>query len=136
MKKKIVAASLATLAFGGIGLAACDTGDTGGHKPGGVSKGIGSADATKDVKMGAPQFPYGTVEIPVTVTNHSSKTSDYNIEAAVYDTSGAKVATADTFIEQVEPGGHARDKLIALPSQSVYDGSAKLTTVERTASMP
>ncbi len=132
MKKKIVAASLATLAFGGIGVAACDTGDT-GSKPSSVSQGGAAKSAAEDVKLGDMKTPYGTVEIPVTITNHSSKPSDYSIEATLFNSDGTQVGTADTYVRRVMPHAKAKDKLIAVDANGAV--TFKLTKVERTASL-
>lgn len=131
MKKKFVALGLATAAFTGIGVAACDTDPA--TKPSSVSQGGAAKSAAKDVKLGDMSTPYGTVEIPVTVTNHSSKPSDYSIEASIFNHDGVQVGTATTYIQRVMPHHKAKDKLIAVDANDAI--TYKLTKVERTASL-
>jgi hypothetical protein len=136
MKKKIATTLVAgALTLSGISLAACEVPEDTSKGSGsgqGVSKGLGTKDALKDVKLGKLTTPYGNVEIPVKVTNHSSKASDYSIEATVYDAQGNQVDTATTYIQRVAPGGTASDKLLGMNGQNAE--SYKLTVVDRTAS--
>lgn len=133
MKKKIVALSVAgSILVGGVGLSACETSSDTPKPKQSAAHALGSKDATKDVTLGKMATPYGTIEIPVTVINHSSKASDYNIEATVYDENGTQVDTATTYIQRVQPGGKAHDKLLGTNGDTA--DHYKLTVVDRTAS--
>jgi hypothetical protein len=100
-----------------------------------VSQGVGSKDATKDVTMGEPKVDeYGSVTVPVTVKNHTSKASDYMIEANIFDSNGTQLTTAMGFAWRVAPGDTAKTNLISMVDFGVDDVTAKLTVVERTAS--
>lgn len=134
--KKLLAAGLisgaALFGIGGLAASCGDTGDPPAKKQPGVSREFGSKDASADVKTGDMTSPYGTIEIPVTITNHTSKTSDYHISATVYDANNVQVDTAETFVQNVAPGGKAHDKLIGMNGQNV--DHYKVTVVDRTAS--
>lgn len=134
--KKLLAAGLITgSALFGIGgmAAACNStpSDAPAKKSPGVSREMGSKDASNDVKGGELTTPYGTVEIPVTITNHSSKPSDYHVTATVYDANDTQVDTAETFVQHVAPGGKAHDKLIGMNGSEA--DHYKITVVDRTA---
>lgn len=140
MRFKKTIASL-FIAGSAIGLgAACESVSEDPPKPQGQEqqtpqRGVGSKDASKDVKLGEPELdPYGMVTVPATITNHSSKASDYMLEANVYDGSGAQVSTAMGFAWNVAPGGKAKVTLDSAVDMSVQSVTVKLTTVERTAS--
>ena len=53
---------------------------------------------------------FGLITMPITVTNASSKRSDYNVEGVI-EQGGAKVGDLMAFVENVEPGGKALDKM-------------------------
>lgn len=135
---KIVGASVGIVLAGGIALGACDDGGSSSapSKPekhaSGPAHPMGAKDASKDVKAGDMATPYGTVEIPIKITNHSSKASDYHVEATIYDASGAQVDTALTFVQRVAPGGTAHDKLLGMNGDQA--DHYKITVVDRTAS--
>lgn len=131
----VIAAAIALASVGAI--AACDVTDP-GHatkQSPGVSQGVGSADARKDVITGDPKNEgFGTITIPVTVTNHSGKTSDYSLEANLYDADGVQVGTAFADISRVSSHGVARSKMFGDVSERDVVSSYRLTLVERTAS--
>lgn len=98
-------------------------------------QGVGSKDASKDVKLGEPRVEYGIITIPATITNHSSKPSDYSIEANVFATDGTQLTTAMGFAFSVAPDGKAKVALDgSVPDTSITEVHAQLTMVERTAS--
>lgn len=126
-----------------IALAGCSS--TGGDassgstkKPSsGISKGAGSKDASGDIKVGkgVKDAALGWVSVPVTITNHSSKRSDYFVDLAIESADGAIQYDATTvFAQAVESGQKATEK-----GQFTKDGipaTAKIVvkSVQRTAS--
>ena len=56
----------------------------------GVSRGVGAQDASGDVTLGSWNYDalVGVVKAPVTVTNHSTKRSDYDITLALETADG------------------------------------------------
>lgn len=108
----------------------------------GVSKGIASKDASADVKLGHLKAKkiLGQVSYyyaPVTVTNHSSKRSDYVITVALESANGKKqIDTADVLIQNLEPGQSKSDEGDFLTTDKVPTGAKLvLQEVERTSSV-
>ena len=105
----------------------------------GVSHGIGSQDASGDVKLGgyttdAAQFGH----VAVTITNHSSKRSDYLITVAVESANGhTQYDTADVYVQNLESGQTTSQDGIFVHAPSNPPATAKLVlkSVERTASL-
>lgn len=100
----------------------------------GISRGLGSADATGDIILvkGSLNGAYGIATAKLTITNHSAKRSDYFIEATLLDAAGDNIGTANAFASAVEPGQVAHAELTGS-----YTGKldrAKITQVQRTAS--
>jgi hypothetical protein len=74
---------------------------------GGIDNGIGTASAIKDVVLGsAVTFDgAGLAHLQVTVTNHSSKRSDYDITVAVVSADGKTQYDSDEeFVDSLDPG--------------------------------
>jgi hypothetical protein len=113
---------------------------TSAPKPG-VSKGIASKDASNDVKVGKLKVEggglgFGSVE--VTITNHSSKRSDYAITVALESADGKQqFDTADVFVQNLEPGQSkkAEGEFLELPKKVPASAKLVLQEVERTASL-
>jgi hypothetical protein len=87
-----------------------------------------------DVTLGKPTFDsFGSVTVPVAVTNHSSKTSNYIIEFEVDNAAGIKVGDGLAATNNLTPGQKAQLSGAAMGSG---DGgtSVKLTNVTRYAS--
>jgi hypothetical protein len=108
----------------------------------GVSKGIGSKDASADVKLGKLKAKkiLGQVSyyyVPVAVTNHSSKRSDYLITVALESADGKRqIDTASLLIQNLEPGQSKSDEGDFLTTDKVPHGTKLvLQEVERTASV-
>ena len=105
----------------------------------GVSQGIGSQNASGDVKLGsyttdAAQFGH----VAVTITNHSSKRSDYLITVAVESADGhTQYDTADVYVQNLEPGQTtSQDGIFAnAPTKPPATAKLVLKSVERTASL-
>lgn len=108
----------------------------------GISKGIASKDASADVKIGRLKAKkiLGQVSYyyaPVTVTNHSSKRSDYIITVALESTDGKQqIDTATVLIQKLESGQSKADTADFLTTDKLPKGGGKLVLqeVERTAS--
>lgn len=108
----------------------------------GISKGIASKDASADVKIGRLKAKkiLGQVSYyyaPVTVTNHSSKRSDYVITVALESADGKmQIDTADMLIQNLEPGQSKSDEGDFLTTDKVPAGAKLvLQEVERTSSV-
>jgi hypothetical protein len=105
----------------------------------GVSHGIGSQDASGDVKLGkytADSVGFGHVQ--VTVTNHSSKRSDYLITVALESGNGrTQYDTALVTVQNLEPAQSSNQDGAFVSLTSKPPATAKLTLkeVERTASV-
>ena len=105
----------------------------------GISRGLGTADATADVKIdkgsvsGEDLGGTGVAKATLTITNNSSKRSDYYIEAVLLNAAGENIGTANALVQAVEPGQVAHTEL-----NGTYTGeldSVKITQVQRTASV-
>lgn len=137
MKTKKIVASLAAagaLVMPAVALSACNTEETAKPKQtDGISRGLGTSDAKDDVKFGSLELgTFNDVSIPVRVTNHSSETSNYTIEAKLFDQNGTQVGTAMTYVSDVAPGGKAKDTLLGMaPNAETF----KPSMIERTASV-
>jgi hypothetical protein len=100
----------------------------------GVSKGVGSKDATADVKLGKIAQPdaigvrYGTVHI----VNHSEGISDYYIEVAILDASGTNIGSTIAVADHVKPGQKAKAEIMITEDDAA---SVEITEVQRTASV-
>ena len=99
-----------------------------------IDPGIGSRDASGDVKVGACKTDFGIITCKLTIVNHSDGESDYYIEATIEDSSGAKIGTANTAVTGVEAGQKAYDKLTGTVTGNAKDADVRITTVQRTAS--
>ena len=104
---------------------------------GGVSQGLGSQDASADVgpvTLSAPDA-IGAVYATATVTNNSSKRSDYVIDIAVTSADGAtQIGTTIILVTNLEPGQRTEGK--GLLTETVPAGAvAKVTGVQRNASL-
>jgi hypothetical protein len=99
-----------------------------------ISKGVGSKDATADVKLGKIAQPdaigvrYGTVHI----VNHSDGISDYYIEVAILDASGTNIGWTNAVADHVKPGQKAEVKIMITEDDAA---SVEITEVQRTASV-
>lgn len=104
-----------------------------------VSRGVGSKDASGDVKIGRLTVDkvLGMPKVIVTVTNHSSKRSDYAITLALESADGrTQLDTADVFVQNLEPGQSSRQEGDFFSARRVPTGAmVVLQEVERTASV-
>jgi len=104
--------------------------------PGSVSQGLGANDATGDVVLGTAEVPdaIGVIYLPVTVTNHSEKRSDYYIEIAANDAAGNRVDFGNVLVMGLEPGQSSVEEAMFtndLPAGITF----KVIQVQRTASL-
>jgi len=100
-------------------------------KDSGVSSGLGTKDATADVKVvGITDDPY-LREVELLITNHSSGRSDYYVELSLLDASGTNVGWTNALVQALEPGQKAKAK-----APITDDGAVKVKVheVQRTAS--
>lgn len=103
----------------------------------GVSTGLGSKDASRDIKLGKIDASSGFgIEVPVTATNSSSKRSDYSIDLSLESADGkTQYDTAVAFLQNVEPGQSATDKGIFLKESKLPAGARVVVKeVQRLAS--
>lgn len=110
MNRIILSTAAALLAVSA--LAACDTASSSTPESPSVSQGYGSKDASADVVLGPPTQDgvFGGPSVPVTVTNNSSKPSDYSITVAA-EVGGVRVDTDNMiFVTNLAPGATAEEK--------------------------
>ena len=101
----------------------------------GVSQGLGSQDASGDVTVGALRLDDLGGHVKVTVTNHSSKRSDYDVELASESADGkTQYDTTDAFIDKLEPGQTASTDADFL-SDTPTGALVKVKQVDRLASV-
>jgi hypothetical protein len=103
----------------------------------GTSQGLGAKNASKDVtaikftkddEIGGTYMGHSGV---ISITNHSSKTSDYYIEVSIEDRSGTNVDWSNAVAMKVRPGQSARAEFTVY-NEDAY--KATVTEVQRTAS--
>ena len=142
MKRTMAAACAALFVLAGCSSLATSGGSSGSGGADGtdVSSGLGSKDASGDVKLGAMKLDsIGFVEVAITVTNTSEKQSDYAIDVAVESKDGSQqLCVANAFIEGLNPGQSKKDKAQCFDQVSKADfktAIAKLQTVQRTESL-
>jgi hypothetical protein len=105
----------------------------------GVSKGLGAHDASADVNVGALTWDsnLGAASVPVTVTNQSSKRSDYVITVGL-ETADGKVhlGSGNALVFNLEPGRSAPQTANFLGVSARPPAGAKvvLQLVQRTPS--
>lgn len=127
----------ALLALTACNVKAGDDGTSTKPKSPGVSKGLAGKDATADVKLVScgtyDSTGMGFVQPKLTITNHSTKRSDYYVELGFYDAKGTQLGTANDLVDSVEAGKSATSS-----ATGQADGkwkTCKLLTVQRTASV-
>ena len=100
-------------------------------KDSGVSSGLGTKDATADVKVVGISGNEFLREVELLITNHSSGRSDYYVELSLLDASGTNVGWTNALVQALEPGQKARAKA-PIPDDSAV--KVKVHEVQRTAS--
>lgn len=130
--RKVSALAVATLAVASLAACKPNGGSSSGSSAAGIDKGIGSSDATKDVKIGKSGHDAMGAYFMLKFTNHSSGVSDYYVEWEI-DKGARQVTTGNELVAHLAPGGTAVKKEEAF--QSVPNGATiKLTQVQRTSS--
>jgi hypothetical protein len=132
----VVVIFAASLAGGGNSdTAGPSTGTAAPAADSGVSRGLGGKDATADVRIdkGSASVSYGLVTATLTITNHSSKRSDYYVEATLLNAAGENIGTANALVSSVEPSQVAHAELNGSVTGKLH--SIKITQVQRTASV-
>ncbi len=103
----------------------------------GVDKGIGSNDASADVSgatLAAPDA-IGFRHIEVTVTNNSSKRSNYLIDLSIESANGAtQYDTTIASVNNLEPGQTTVADALSVTKDIPVDAIVKVKTVTRLAS--
>ncbi|HEU4896606.1 MAG TPA: FxLYD domain-containing protein [Actinomycetota bacterium] len=100
-------------------------------KDSGVSSGLGTKDATADVKVVGISGNEFLREVELLITNHSSGRSDYYVELSLLDASGTNVGWTNALVQALEPGQKARAKAPITDDSAV---KVKVHEVQRTAS--
>lgn len=102
-----------------------------------ISRGLGSKDASGDVTIGKPTSDGYTVTAPVTVTNHSSKRSDYFIDISLESKDGkTQYDTTTVFSESVEPGQTAKEDGTFFKATSIPSGAVVVAkSIQRSPSL-
>ncbi|MFJ9178648.1 FxLYD domain-containing protein [Streptomyces sp. NPDC102360] len=90
-----------------------------------------------DIKIGEPTSDgYGSLKAPVTITNHTSKTSDYDIEVEFLDADGNRIETGYALETSVAP-----DQKVSTNADGFTDDApsgtmtVKVLSVDRYASL-
>ncbi|MFD7325627.1 hypothetical protein ACFV9D_31835 [Streptomyces sp. NPDC059875] len=122
----ITLAVLAVLVIGGIVAVTLSVGDPGRDDPDGPAGDVRITSCRVD---SATKWPHADV----TITNRSSKPSDYVIGVEFVVPSGARVAEADLVVDHLAPGQVAQGRAQSL-TQVAGTVECKVTDVTRTAS--
>lgn len=105
--------------------------------PGSVSQGLGANDATADVVFSGPAAApdaIGITYLPVTVTNHSEKRSNYSIEIAANAVDGNRVDFTYVAVMSLDPGQTTTEQAMFtedLPAGTTFH----VIQVQRTAAL-
>jgi hypothetical protein len=106
----------------------------------GVSEGLGANNATGDVAIGklATQADTDISEASVTITNHSSKRSDYFVTVALESSNRkTQIDTSPVFVQNLEPGQSSvqtADFITTLTTPAPAGAKVVLQSVQRTSS--
>ena len=101
----------------------------------GVSQGLGAKDATADVQLSSITFDeIGLGHVTATITNHSADTSDYYIEAGVFNDQGVRIDSGNAYVSHLAPNQVAKQDLTTTVQSSAHPAKVVLTQVQRTSS--
>jgi hypothetical protein len=101
--------------------------------PGQAGGGSKANPAADDVKLGELSFDgFGYASAAVTVTNHSSKASNYQVSVELVDTAGNRVADSFVYVSDLAPG-QSSDEKAAFLKKVPESSTLKLVKVERYA---
>ena len=103
----------------------------------GVSKGLGSADASNEVALTrcALSGLGGTVEISVQITNWSAKRSDYAVSLNVLAADGTQIGNGNVLAMDVAPSTTAVVDGLGSAATGTKVARCVITGVQRTASL-
>jgi hypothetical protein len=140
-RKKRYVLTIAIVALIGFGIANSkgDTSTNSSNPPGvaGVDKGIGSADASADVTgatLGQPDA-IGFRSVTMTVTNNSSKRSNYLIDLSIESPDGAtQYDTTFASVQNLEPGQTTTADALSTTKDVPANAVVTIKTVSRLAS--
>lgn len=76
---------------------------------------------------------YGLADVEVTITNHSSKRSNYTVSLNLLDSSGVKVGEGTAISNNIEAGQSAVESVLASSSGKTF-ATCQVTEVNRFAS--
>ncbi|WP_425826152.1 FxLYD domain-containing protein [Streptomyces fractus] len=90
-----------------------------------------------DIKVGSPTSDgYGGLKAPVTITNHSSDTSDYDVEVEFLDADGNRIETGWLYETSVAPGQKVTSKAEGFTDKAPSGTmTVKVLSVDRYASV-
>ncbi len=114
-----------------------DTVDTSNDTPSGVKSDFSTNDEhppAADVEIVSCKESYGTVNVALRVTNHSSKASDYTISVGVEDNAGTKIGDGFASTSNVNPGQVANVEGFATLTGDPSSFRCLIEEVERFAS--
>jgi ABC-type glycerol-3-phosphate transport system substrate-binding protein len=98
-----------------------------------ITTGLGTKDATADVKLGKSSEEYGITSLPVKIKNNSEKASDYYIEIVAESKDGSeRIDFSNVLVMGLKPGQKATEKAMFtadIPASAVF----VVTEVQRTA---
>jgi hypothetical protein len=97
----------------------------------GISKGLGSKDASGDVKLLSFRHgAYGEYKGTIEIVNHSDGTSDYYIELVILDQDGTNIDWTNAVAEHVRPSQRA---LVRFSTFEKLAHKAVITEIQRTS---
>jgi hypothetical protein len=136
-KKRFIFALLIVVVIGIVIAASAGSKDSSGTSSGGVTKGIGSADASADVSgatLGQPDA-VGFRAVTLTVTNHSSKRSNYLIQMSIESVDGkTQYDTSMAVVNNLEAGQTTTPSAFPITKTVPAGAVVKIQSVQRLAS--
>jgi hypothetical protein len=98
----------------------------------GISKGLGTKDASADVKLLSFRHRgYGEYQGTIEIVNHSDGISDYYIELVILDQAGTNIDWTNAVAQQVHPGQRA---IVHFSTFEKLAAKAQVTEIQRTSS--
>jgi hypothetical protein len=121
-----------------IGVIACGASCSNTNSNNGISQGLGSQDATKDVSVttckSEPDGLGGTEpKVVLSIVNHSSKRSDYFIEVQLVGFDGSRVGDGNDLVTGLNPD-QSSIETVADATANSKEFTCRIQTVQRTAS--
>jgi hypothetical protein len=133
-KKKMGKGKWALIVIGGLIVLGAIGNAVNPKPPPGTNPGLGTNDASADlVGVSGCDSSYGIVTCTLTLTNHSSGTSNYYVEATLTDSSGVNVGMANALASNVAPGQTAKTDISGPYTGSDTNLQVKVITIQRTS---